>query len=604
MAIAHSRIAEGQVGTTAIAAARDWLSRFGSLATGQSDASGLFTADCAWRDGLAVTWDIRTYTGDAVPAVLAERLPGVQLCAIALSLEPAPAFKPRGGRTVLEAFFDFRTRYGRGRGVVRLIPGDGSSARPDEPTACDRAWTLLTTLQELDGFEEKTGPRRPRTGEYARNFGAPNWRERIEAAQSYDGRDPQVLIVGGGHAGMTLAARLGQMSVDTLVVDSHERAGDNWRKRYSALTLHNEAWVCDLPWMPYPPTWPVYLPKDMLADWLESYSWAMELKYWTSTTLVSAEFDDVSKRWTARLRRAGVEHVLHPAHLVIATGMSGEPRVPGLPGLGDFAGETLHTHSYVNGERWKGRNAVIVGSSTSAHDVAQDLHGWGAQVTMIQRSPTTIVSVEPAAQLVFALYSEGPSREDCDLLSMSMTYDLMLKGQTLLTQKMLELDKELIAALEARGFRTDIGEDGSGYYMKYLRTGGGYYLDVGCSSLIADGSIAVRQNANVETFVADGVAMTDGSRIPADLVVLATGYTNMQDTLRRLLGDAVAEKVGPIWGFDDHGDMRNVWKRTAQENLWIMAGSFAQCRTYSRYVALQIKAIEEGVIPSARESCA
>jgi putative flavoprotein involved in K+ transport len=138
--------------------------------------------------------------------------------------------------------------------------------------------------------------------------------------------------------------------------------------------------------------------------------------------------------------------------------------------------------------------------------------------------------------------------------------------------------------------------------MKYLRTGGGYYLDVGCSSLIADGSIAVRQNADMERFVADGVAMKDGSRIAADLVVLATGYANMQDTLRRLLGDEIADTVGPIWGFDDNGDLRNVWKRTAQENLWIMAGSFAQCRTYSRYVALQIKAIEEGLMPPAREA--
>ena len=282
---------------------------------------------------------------------------------------------------------------------------------------------------------------------------------------------------------------------------------------------------------------------------------------------------------------------LHPPHLVIATGRSGNPKSPTLLGLDEFTGTVMHTHRFTSGADWVGKRAIIVGAGNSAHDVAQDLHGHGAaSITMVQRNPTTITSVEPAAQLVFALYSEGPSIPDSDLLAVSLPYELTLVGQKLLTKRMYDLDKQLLDRLEAVGFRTDLGDDESGYYMKYLRTGGGYYLNVGCSELIADGEIDVIASTEIERYGRDGAILTDGSVLEVDLIVLATGYDNLQETTRRLLGDEVAEAVGPVWGFDERGDVPNMWRETAQPGLWYMAGSFAQCRTYSRYLALQLKA--------------
>lgn len=576
-----------------------WLSRFARFLTGEEQGKSLFLDDSHWKDALAFTWDIRTFKGrQGITDRLAAARSDIAACDFVVAQNPPPQIKVRAGIQVLEAFFNFRTKHGRGRGIVRLAAREDGSNTSERPLShYDTAWTLLTTLQELTGLEEKTGARRPRGGTYAQSFGDENWHDRRRAAQEYRDREPDVLIVGGGHAGMTLAARLGQIGVDALIIDKHERVGDNWRKRYDALTLHNESWVCELPYIPYPPTWPVYLPKDMVAGWFENYAWAMELNYWTGTELLTAAFDATAKRWTVRLRnRAGVEKKLSPKHLVIATGMSGAPKIPKLAGIEDFKGQVLHTHSYADGTKWKGKDAIVVGTGNSAHDVAHDLHASGANVTMIQRSPTTIVSVEPAAQLVFKLYSEGPSTEDCDLLSVSMTYDVMMKSHRALTKQMLELDKELIAGLEAVGFRTDSGPDETGYYLKYLRHGGGYYLNVGCSELIAAGKIKIVQNDTIDRYVDKGVKLRDGTMIPADLIVLATGYENMQDGAGRLVGKDIADKVGPVWGFDERGDARNVWKQTAQENLWFMAGSFAQCRTYSRYVAIQIKAIEDGLI--------
>ena len=86
--------------------------------------------------------------------------------------------------------------------------------------------------------------------------------------------------------------------------------------------------------------------------------------------------------------------------------------------------------------------------------------------------------------------------------------------------------------------------------------------------------------------------------MPADLIVLATGYLGLQHLVRKLFGDAVAARVGPVWGIDEaQQELRNMWMRTGQPGLWFIAGSFAQCRIYSKYLALQIKAIEQGLIP-------
>jgi putative flavoprotein involved in K+ transport len=291
----------------------------------------------------------------------------------------------------------------------------------------------------------------------------------------------------------------------------------------------------------------------------------------------------------------GRERILRPRHLVFANGVSGIARVPSLPGLEDFAGDVVHSHEFTDGSSWRGKKALVLGTGNSAHDVAQDLHGHGVGTTIIQRGSTTVVSVDPSAKLNYALYDEGPL-EDCDLIATASTYPLIVRGYQLAVERMVEYDKDLIAGLVARGFKWDIGEDGTGHQMKYRRRGGGYYLDVGCSQLIIDGEIGLLQFDRIDRFVPEGVRLKDGAVLPAQLLVLATGYYTQQELVRRLLGDAIAERVGPIWGFGADGEMANMWKRTPQDGLWFMAGSLAQCRIYSKYLALQIKALETGLL--------
>jgi cation diffusion facilitator CzcD-associated flavoprotein CzcO len=572
-----------------------WLAQFEAAlaATDRIRLKTLFHADSHWRDVLALTWHIQTVSGsDAILRELETHSGRARPTGFKIDgNRTAPRNVTRAGGDAIEAIFSFETAEGRGSGVLRLTPdaNDGNAFK---------AWTLLTTLDEIKGHEERLGGSRPQGKAYSRDFRGPNWLDLRKAAAEYADRDPAVLVVGGGQAGLSIAARLAQLGIDTLIVDREARIGDNWRKRYHALVLHNQVHVNHLPYMPFPPSWPTYIPKDKLAAWFEAYVESMELNYWTATEFEGGSYDEKAKRWSVVLRRAdGTQREMHPRHVVMATGASGIPSVPDIPSLRDFRGRILHSSEYDDGEMWRGKNVLVIGSGNSGHDIAQDLHSAGAKITLVQRSSTMVVNVEPSAQLQYALYDEGHSLEDCDLIAISMPISLVRKSHIALTETARDMDKELLDGLERRGFKLDFGEDGTGWQFKYLTRGGGYYFNVGCSDLIVKGEIGLAQFSDIATFTAAGALMRTGETLPADLIVLATGYKGQEYLVSKLFGDDVAERVGPIWGFGDGQELRNMFTRTAQPGLWFIAGSFAQCRIYSKYLGLQIKACEAGLLP-------
>jgi len=284
---------------------------------------------------------------------------------------------------------------------------------------------------------------------------------------------------------------------------------------------------------------------------LEAYAEFMELNAWTGTTFTGGEYDEANGVWTARLTRAdGTDRTIRCPHLVLATGgCSGVPSLPDLPGLSEFGGDVLHSSTFGSGISYAGKRAIVFGTGNSGHDVAQDLQANAAQVTMTQRSPTCVVSLVPSGTMVYALYSEGPPNDDIDLITAAIPYPVLRETYQWLTKRTCALDQDLLDRLHAVGFETDYEPDGTGFHMKYLRKGGGYYINVGCSDL---------------------------------------------------LGDEVAGRVGPIWGFDEHGAMRNMRMRTAQPGFWVMGGSLIDARLHSKFLAVQIKAQLDGIFPAAR----
>jgi cation diffusion facilitator CzcD-associated flavoprotein CzcO len=556
------------------------------------DFAALFHDDSHWRDVLALTWDIRTANGletiaSTLPASAMYARPRGFMCD---RQRTPPRVVTRAGVRCIEAIFTFRTVIGRCNGVLRLTPAEGNAG--------PKAWTLMTALDEIEGGEEMAGLRRPRGKALAGDFRGPNWLDRRKASAAYADRDPAVLVVGAGQAGLSIAARLNHLGVDTLVVERNDRIGDNWRKRYHALALHNQVHVNHLPYLEFPAGWPTYIPKDKLANWFEAYAEIMEVNAWTGTSFEGATYDEHTRRWTGILRLSdGTSRTLRPRHIVMAASASGVAHIPAIPTLEEFGGPVLHSSRFGDGEAWRGKRVMVIGTGTSGHDIAQDLHSAGAHVAIVQRSTTMVVNIEPSAQLPYTLYEEGPPLADCDLITVGVPLPLLKRSYQLVTEAGAKIDKPLLDRLEAKGFRLDFGEEGTGWQYKYLTRGGGYYFNVGCSELIADGEIELIQYNDIERFTADGALLRGGNSWPADLIVLATGYKGQDVLVRQLLGDRVADLIGPIWGFGEDQELRNMFKRTAQPGLWFIAGSFAQCRIYSKYLALQIKGSEMGLLP-------
>lgn len=567
-----------------------------ALEAGDIDAAvDLFATDSYWRDLVSMTWNLKTSEGrDGIRAMLDSQLAKVKPQNLRLDAnEPVS-----GDASVAEGWIEFETATGRGYGHVRVKDG--------------KIWTLLTTLSELKGFEEPKGTRRPMGAEHGHDRNRLTWKEKREkeAAELGYKEQPYVLIIGGGQGGIALGARLRQLGVPTIVVDKHERPGDQWRKRYKSLCLHDPVWYDHLPYIPFPENWPVFSPKDKVGDWLEMYTKVMELNYWSSTLAKSAKYDENAQEWVVTVERNGEEVILRPKQLVMATGMSGKANVPQIPGQDIFRGEQQHSSQHPGPDAYEGKKVVVIGSNNSAHDICAALWEGGADVTMVQRSSTHIVKSETLMDIgLGGLYSEkalanGVTTRKADLIFASLPYRIMHEFQIPLYEQMKERDAEFYRKLEERGFMLDWGADGSGLFMKYLRRGSGYYIDVGACDLVIDGSIKLVSGRQIERLSETGVVLDDGTELPADLVVYATGYGSMNGWVADLIDKETADKVGKVWGLGSdtpkdpgpwEGEQRNMWKPTQQEALWFHGGNLHQSRHYSLYLALQLKARYEGI---------
>ncbi|NRI69865.1 NAD(P)/FAD-dependent oxidoreductase [Rhodococcus sp. MS16] len=569
---------------------REWLSAFEELLSAQDfpRLPELFVDDSHWRDMGAFTWDLGNVSGLAtIEKLMRASVGDVKPSNFELSKgRTAPTRVTRSGREVVEAFISFTTTVGYGTGMVRLVDTKNGL----------KAWMLLTRLEGIVGAEK----RRPAGAGFDRTSGQ-TWHDVRRERSSYIDRDPEVVVVGGGHHGLFSAVNLQELGVDVLVVDRFPRAGDNWRTRYASLALHNATEMVHFPGLPFPDTYPQFMPKDLLADWIETYVEAMQLNYWSSTEFVSGEYHEASGRWQVVLRLAdGAERTMRPRHVVMATGgVGGRPFRPELPGLDSFKGDTLHTKEFGSGAAYAGQHVLVVGVGTSGHDTARELHLRGAQVAMLQRSPVTVVGIETADLCYPPAYFDGTPLVEADFMSMAgWAYPVLKDGLRKLGQMCLDRDRELLDALERAGLR--IREPENGYLWQVYESFSGYYINVGASELIISGDIRVHQAEGVKSFVEDGLAFNDGTVEKFDAVILATGYMNQRYETEALFGSEIADKVGDIGGFDEVGELGNTYKPTAQPGLWFTSSGFASGRHLAPSMAAMIKGALDGHVPENR----
>jgi putative flavoprotein involved in K+ transport len=571
-----------------------WLSQFSQALenTDIDSALSMFDDECYWRDIVSFTWNIKTMESkEEIKAMLESQLSKVK----PHSWEIEGTATSANG--IIEAQFTFQSAVSDGKGYIRLKD--------------NKCWTLLTTMSSLKGFEEKSGHNRSLGAKQIAVKNRKSWLEQKSQEKSELGysKQPYCVIIGGGQGGIALATRLKRLDVPTIIIEKNESAGDSWRNRYNSLTLHDPVWYDQMPYIPFPDDWPIYLPKDQVADFLEMYAKIMDLNYWNSTVCKHAFYDEDKQNWTVTVEREGKTIVLNPNHLIFATGMAGVPRIPDLEGADTFQGEQLHTSQYKSGKKYADKRCIVVGSGTSAHDICADLWEQGAEPTMIQRSSTLVMNAKTHREMMTSLYSEesldkGITLENADLISASMPYRLAAIRSIPTWEAIARDEADFYDRLDRAGFLLDFGDDGTGLGAKYIRRGSGYYIDVGASGMIVDGKIKLYSGVSVNQLTEKSVILTDGSELPADVIIYATGYTSMNDWVAKLISQDVADRVGKCWGIGSNttydpgpweGELRNMWKPTQHPALWFHGGNLAQSRFYSIFVSLQIKARMEGI---------
>ncbi|KAF7346861.1 Flavin-binding monooxygenase [Mycena sanguinolenta] len=550
--------------------ANSWLKTFGEfLEAGDiSGATSCFVLHGFLRDILVFTWNNRTLAGqERIATYLKDTLKPAAITQLKVDTRPnlSPELRPlSASASGVCSGFTFNTAVGYGRGYFILAENENGEWK---------ALSVFMMLSDIKGQEESG----PETGVYGGHTLA--WQDVHHGRRQAIERNPHVLIIGGGQNGLNVAARFRQMNIPTLVIEQTMRVGDVWRQRYPMMTLHTPKSQHGMLYQPYPANWPIYTPRDKLADWLEHYAISQDLVVWTnSRALPTPTYDPTAKRWTVVVDHAGEYVTLHPAHIVLAAGTIGAPHVPSIPDAELFEGSNIHSAGYPGGKDYVGKRILVVGAGNSSADICQDLaFHKAAEVTMLQRSTTCIISAKTVRRTLEQLYPYDVPTDVSDFKTQALPF-FGSEGDG--------KSKNRADGLREAGMSLTMGKDGGGQYPLIYERFGGYFLDVGVTDMIRSGEVKIKQGVEIARFTKNSAVFTDGSSLEIDAVVFATSYESIRDTMRGLFGDAVMDQTSAVWGVDEEGE------------LWFAGGDFVMSRFFSKQWALEIKAIELGLMPS------
>ncbi|KAJ9132188.1 Flavin-containing monooxygenase [Pleurostoma richardsiae] len=548
--------------------------------------AGLFLDSGVWRDKLVFTWDYRTFnTPLKIQKAAADLFPRIPSSNYRF-IDPKPSIeRPYPDLAWLQIVYSFDTDLAYASAVLNLVKTKSGY----------KIWTLHTVIEGLRGFPEIPSKDGHMTG-------FKSWYDQRAEDDNLEGVEPEVIVIGGGHCGLQISARLKALGVTTLLVERNKRIGDNWRNRYEYLSLHLPHWGDHFPYFSFPDHWPTYTPAAKMGDWLEWYASAMELHAWTDSNIASARKDSEG-RWEVTVERGTEDgkstRTFHPKQIILATSLAGVPFVPEIPGMEKFKGIVRHSTQHDSAREWVGKKVLVVGTSSSGFDTAFDFARRGIDVTLLQRSPSYVMSLdESVPRMVAPLYAPKDGKRPDVNAADRIAHGLPVGPQEELfrrtAQDIWNADAELIAKMEKAGFKVWRGQRDTGPHTLAYTRNGAFYFDAGACKAVINGDIKVEQGY-ISRFTENTVVLHGERERQYDLVVLATGFSSTVESVRQVFGDDIADQFKPIWGIDEEGELNGAWKFTGVENLWLMVGSLQPARFHSQKLALRIKAILEGI---------
>lgn len=536
--------------------------------------------DVIWRDWLSLSGRARTFCG-------AEEVFNLWSKCIAhkrieeVELKNRMPMKPCPGSSWVSVSITFNTVQDNGltgyhTGILGLVP----TASGDW-----KVWTIVTILETFKGYGH---PDEPQIEPSNRKLLRP------------DGVDYSVAIVGAGQSGLAVAGRLKALDIPAIVIEREPNVGSAWTRRYDSVRQHTPKEFNNLP---FDRTWNAedddLLPGKVVAEGFERYVDRYGIEVWTSSEAMSCVRDDNSQIWTIDVTTKAADgktqtRTIKTKHLVAATGVGlSRVRSYDLPGRETFKGTIMHQNQFKNAKEFAGKRAIVIGSGTTGHDIAQDCLDNKMNVTMVQRLKTPIIPIEwlPFKQL----WNRDMPTPLSDRLGMSMPHKVNLSIFRRNHEKLANEPhyRNFFDNLDKAGFKVDRETFMSDIFCS--SKWGTWYIDVGTSQRIIDGDIKVKSGIPPKSFTEEGVLFEDGDELPADLIVTAIGYeADYRKVVASLVGDEMAGKLPEFWGTTRNGDLRG-FMQEARPGFWMFGGGAELARWQSRFVALQIMVDLDGV---------
>ncbi|KAK5048976.1 hypothetical protein LTR84_005398 [Exophiala bonariae] len=545
-----------------------------------------------WRDTFALTGTLRTfYSAQSVAKAWVETCKSRQAIGFSLvigSAKPMQLSKDVGWVNVSFSFRTDQVPTSRCFGYLSLVLAEGGKWR---------IWMIRTTLEQLEDCADVDklipGGKSSQTVVHTADSSHAPPQTNGDTNSLTPVQPIDCVVVGAGQAGLGTAGRLQALGVSYVVLEKHDQIGDNWMTRYDSARLHTAREYNHLPFdRTFPLPYQEFLTKYDLAkgykEWVAKFG--IEQNIWFKTVLNTGTWDEHRNLWTLSLNHAGHEETIICRHVVMAIGAGGQdPIMPTYPGVADYQGTVLHSADYRSADPFKGKSGIVIGTANTAHDVAEDMVEAGlSSITMVQRTRTYVLPCEYFKAISDRSYNLDVPTVDADREGYSMPYAVT----RLLSHKALHerarSEPERFDALERAGFKCERYGDIMWHILEKL---GGHYMDVGCSEMIAKGLIKMKANALPTHFTPNGLGFSDGTEIPADIIVFCTGFVgNMRTNVAKIFGQGIADGVEDFWGLDDEAELKGAFKGTGHPGLWYMGGTIGHARYFSRYVALQIKA--------------
>jgi len=304
------------------------------------------------------------------------------------------------------------------------------------------------------------------------------------------------IIIGAGPAGLAVAGRMRKANLDFEVLEQTDKIAWSWHNHYDRLLLHTVKQLSHLPHLPFPEDYPLYVPRQKLVDYLESYAKHFNIKPQFNSTVNSIK--NIEGSWQISTNES---KNFIADNVIIATGVNRVPHVPVWKGQDNFKGEIVHSRNYKNAKPFKNQKVLVIGMGNTGAELALDLSENNIETTLAVRSPITIVP------------------RDVNGRPVQLTAKKLAKipfgiGDWLGTQ----IRKVIIGDLTKYGVPLSKKHP----TVQLRETGKTPVIDLGTVEHIKQGKIKIIQKIN--EFYSNGVVLENGEKREFDTIILATGY--------------------------------------------------------------------------------